>query len=109
MEAEAPGYPVRTRANIVNSDGTLLVGQYRTGGSALTFRIARELNKPMFHVKYPRTAEAHTENAVEEFRTWLETHRIRTLNIAGDRESASPGIFEFTRQFLSEALRQTEP
>src|SRR5262245_35594312 len=52
IECERRGYPARTRKNVLDADGTLIVGPYRTGGSALTVAIARELMKPLFHVDY---------------------------------------------------------
>ena len=35
-ECRERGYPARTKANVLNADGTLIVGPHRTGGSALT-------------------------------------------------------------------------
>ena len=40
-----------------------------------------------------------------EFRGWLTNHKIRILNVAGNRESQNPGLQEFTRTFLISALR----
>jgi hypothetical protein len=42
---------------------------------------------------------------MDEFRRWLEEHDIVVLNVAGNRESQSPGIAEFTREFLVQTLR----
>jgi hypothetical protein len=39
-----------------------------------------------------------------EFRSWLERHNIQVLNVAGARESESPGIANFTNRFLVTAL-----
>ena len=100
LECELEGFPARTRRNIVDSSGTFLVGQYRTGGSRLTYDVARELRKPLFHISFP-----NRRDCVDEFRRWLEEHDIVVLNVAGNRESQSPGIAEFTREFLVEALR----
>src|SRR4051812_21280651 len=50
IECSEAGYPARPRANIALADGTLLVGDYSGGGSRLTFEVARELNKPLFHL-----------------------------------------------------------
>jgi len=105
VECSEPGYDARTRRNVVDSDATLLIGDYRRGGSALTYEIAMELRKPVFHVPYPTTSgETTLEVRIEEFRRWLLTHRIRVLNVAGNRESTAPGIREFTRSFLERAL-----
>src|SRR5687768_8696791 len=42
-ECEEPGYPARTRRNVVDADGTLLVGPYADGGSELTVAITQEV------------------------------------------------------------------
>jgi hypothetical protein len=98
-ECRERGYPPRTKANVLNSDGTLIVGSYRSGGSALTAKIANDHGKPMFHVD-PQKALAQ----IEDFLYWLDRYHIRTLNVAGNRESETPGLQQFTRQFLISAL-----
>jgi hypothetical protein len=101
IECDEDGYAIRTRRNVANSDGTLLVGQYQTGGSRLTFEVATELKKPLFLVDCSNPPDM-TQDAlrIEEFRYWLERYEIRTLNVAGNRESETRGIAEFTRSFL---------
>jgi hypothetical protein len=98
-ECKTAGYPARTRQNVMDSDGTLLVGPYRTGGSRLTRDIAVELNKPLFHLPYEEN-----QARVQDFKKWLEDYRIAILNVAGNRESDSPGIAEFTHRFLVNAV-----
>jgi hypothetical protein len=100
LECAEDGFPARTRRNLVDSNGTLLVGHYRSGGSRLTYDVARVLSKPLFHISFPERRDR-----TEEFRDWLEKHDVVVLNVAGNRESQSPGIAEFTRDFLVRALR----
>jgi putative molybdenum carrier protein len=100
LQCEQEGFPARTRRNVVDSSGTLLVGQYRGGGSRLTYDVARELIKPLFHISFPKRRDC-----MDEFRRWLKEHDIVVLNVAGNRESQSPGIAEFTRDFLVQTLR----
>jgi len=97
-ECEEEGFPARTLRNVADSSGTLLVGQYETGGSRLTFEVATQLNKPLFLAAFGNFGN------VQDFQHWLEEHQIQVLNVAGNRESQSPGIAEFTRQFLLKAL-----
>jgi len=101
-ECEQEGYPARTRRNIMLSDGTLLIGPYESGGSKLTYEHATQMSKPLFHIAYPPDND---EERITEFRKWLEHHGVQTLNVAGNRESQSPGIGAFTRSFLSLSLR----
>jgi putative molybdenum carrier protein len=100
-ECSDPGYPARTRANVLASDGTLLVGPYQSGGSGLTHQIATHAGKPIFHLEFPSQIQ---DPRLIEFRVWLHRQRVRTMNVAGNRESQSRGIQEFTREFLIVAL-----
>ena len=105
VECDEPGYPARTRQNVLQSDGTLLVGPYESGGSAFTNAVAQEANKPIFYIPFSGPATVNNDaSRVEAFHQWLETHRIGILNVAGNRESNNPGIQEFTRRFLLTAL-----
>ena len=106
VECEVSGYPARTRQNVAAADGTLLIGQYQTGGSKLTYDFARQLKKPFFAVAFPIATDVTPESLpVQEFRSWLQRFDIRVLNVAGNRESEAPGIREFSRMFLVTALR----
>jgi hypothetical protein len=100
-ECEEAGFPARTRRNIVDSTGTILVGRYQSGGSRLTYDVVKELKKPLFLVAFPSAGHCS-----EEFRNWLAAEEIRVLNVAGNRESQSPGIAEFTRSFLVRAIKR---
>jgi hypothetical protein len=105
-ECAEPGYPARTRQNVMDADGTLIVGSDATGGTALTTTIAKHHNKPLFYVAFPVPADAAPlEKIADDFRTWLTQQGVRTLNVAGNRESERPGIREFTRNFLTVALQ----
>jgi hypothetical protein len=102
-ECPEAGYPARTRQNVLDADGTLLVGLFDTGGSALTAAVAQDERRPMFHLAF--TAGTPREKQCEEFRRWLRQHDVRVLNVAGNRESECPGIQAFTRSFLIAALQ----
>ena len=104
VECAESGYSARTHNNVLHADGTLLVGQYRSGGSGFTARIAREAGKPLFHLAYVPNLGIVPNERMEEFRYWLERYNIHILNVAGNRESNSPGIQELTRSFLLAAL-----
>ena len=103
VECDEPGYDVRTRQNVLDADGTLLLGNHSTGGSALTMKIIQELRRPIFHVPFP-APDANPERLVAEFREWLTRHEIRTLNVAGNRESQNPGLQKYTKEFLISAI-----
>ena len=88
-------YDTRTRLNVQDADGTLIL--YRgalEGGTQLTARIAGQLRKPLMLVDLGQPAP------VGEIRTWLSANHITTLNVAGPRESKNPGIYQEARRLL---------
>jgi predicted Rossmann fold nucleotide-binding protein DprA/Smf involved in DNA uptake len=86
-ETPSANYSQRTRRNVRDSDGTLILlnGPPR-GGSLLTQRTAAARGKPCLLV------DVNTTIAAAEIRSWLGEHGVRVLNVAGPRESQSPGI-----------------
>jgi predicted Rossmann fold nucleotide-binding protein DprA/Smf involved in DNA uptake len=58
QEASSKEYPVRTRLNVEDSDGTLvLTASSPTGGTALTLKLARQLHKPFLLIDLARDAD----------------------------------------------------
>jgi hypothetical protein len=98
-ETESPKYAVRTRLNVRDSDGTLvLVFGEPAGGTSLTIEFAAELRRPCLVVDLEDPPEPAT---VAE---WIAAHRMTTLNVAGPRESTSPGVYSAALRFLSEVF-----
>ena len=57
-ETSTRAYPERTRRNVLDSDGTLILARGRpTGGTALTIKIAAETGKPCFIVDLSAEAD----------------------------------------------------
>ncbi len=91
----------RTRANVHESDATLILhGGSITGGTRLALRTARRLGRPAFAVNLQNPGKPR----VGLVREWLVENRVHTLNVAGPRESESPGIYGLARDFLLELL-----
>jgi hypothetical protein len=85
-ENDSTDYTVRTRQNVADSDATLILYEHRlSGGTMLTRRVATELGKPCLCVRIGKDIE-------HEVAAWLNATKPRALNIAGPRESSSPGI-----------------
>jgi len=103
-ETASRAYPVRTEKNVAASDGTLiLTGGPLKGGTALTVRLAKKHGKPYLILDPARQEEA------KKLRKWLRIYAITVLNVAGPRESESPGIYERSLSFLEKALKQRDP
>ena len=98
--AELPGsgYRQRTRQNVIDSDGTLIVNLGVLEGRTLeTCKFAEQLGKPCLLIQ----AEASQRAAqAESLDRWLHTHRIVTLNVAGPRASKRRDIYNATRTLL---------
>jgi hypothetical protein len=99
-ETGSKDYSRRTEWNVRDSDGTMIltVGE-PTGGTALTIRAAEELGRPCIIL------DPSGEAGVERFREWMEAWKIETLNVAGPRESAIPGIYDLAVAFLQKILQ----
>jgi hypothetical protein len=98
-ETKSPRYPQRTKANVLDSDGTLILTRgCLAGGTALTVRIARAKGKPHLVVDLGQPADP------AEVRNWCLAQQIRILNVAGPRESETPGIYAQAAEFLRAVL-----
>lgn len=96
-------YTPRTEANVCLSDGTVLMGDASSGGSRETKAFCIEHQKPCYELPW-RSGESVPLEKVADFRLWLAEHKIRILNVAGNRESGQPGIYDAARAFLLAAL-----
>jgi hypothetical protein len=92
-ESSTNDYKQRTKDNIVNSDGTVIFCDRVSPGSILTKKYCSELRKPCV-----------INPSKEYFLQWLEENKINVLNVAGNRESVSPGIETKTIKFLTSTL-----
>ena len=88
------GYRHRTRRNVADSDGTLILNLGDlAGGSLLTQAFARRLGKPLLVVPLD---DGVTRETAARVLAWLREHKIQTLNVAGPRETQRPGIYRLT-------------
>ncbi|TWU47738.1 putative molybdenum carrier protein [Rubripirellula reticaptiva] len=99
-EYSSPKYSARTAQNVIDSDATLILYERKLiGGTLLTARLCKRHKRPCFLIQMD--AEGPQEAIV-----WLSELRPATLNIAGPRESTSPGIAGRARPLLLEMLSQ---
>lgn len=93
----------RTEWNVRDSDGTVILSfGAPKDGTVLTFQMADQYKRPHHYIDMDRELDAPA------FATWLRSNNIEILNIAGPRESHSPGrVYSRALLFLrmlSEAL-----
>ena len=99
-ETRSAEYAQRTEWNVRDSDGTLILAQedHLSGGTAQTVSLANRLGKPCLILNlasHPRASDV---------REWMRRYRIRVLNVAGPRESKSPGVYGRAAAFLREVF-----
>jgi Circularly permutated YpsA SLOG family len=97
-ETPTAEYPQRTEWNVRDSDGTVILHRGRTDrGTALTRRLAHRHGRPLLVLDL-RSAEP------AQLAAWIAEKRIRRLNVAGPRETGSPGLQAAATAFLRAAL-----
>jgi hypothetical protein len=87
------GYDDRTFQNVKDADGTVIFAEKMSDGSVLTIQFCINQNKPFM-----------VNPSEEDFVQWLADNNTRILNVAGNRESISPGIENRVIKFLSSTI-----
>jgi hypothetical protein len=99
VETASSKYPVRTEQNVVDSDGTLILFVARLqGGTLLTLRLTKKHSKPIL------LCDFEEQTSIDEMRQWIAEHDIRVLNVAGPRESTSPGIYTKAKSLIKRII-----
>lgn len=99
QENGVANYPARTRQNVVDSDATLILYSGSVGGGTrLTKRMCQQASKPCLMVSITEP------DLQKQLAQWLLEECPETLNVAGSRESSSPGIQQQTKELLVECL-----
>ncbi|HPG73737.1 MAG TPA: putative molybdenum carrier protein [Bacteroidales bacterium] len=93
-------YQERTRLNVSESDGTLIFicGGIIGKGTHYTRSTCIQLNKPFLVIDLFN----NPGNNIEQCRQWIQQESIEVINIAGNRESTSLGIYRLCSSFLSD-------
>ena len=88
-------YPLRTKQNVADSDGTVWFGHQDSPSGKLTIGTAQKLRKPWL-----------INPSSGELRDWLERVQVRVLNVAGNRVSSfNRGIYQRTYDTLIETFK----
>jgi hypothetical protein len=95
-------YSKRTEKNVLDSDGTLIISHgLLTGGSALTTSFAELHRKPWIHIDLEMASYSEAARTIQE---WVGRNGIKTMNIAGPRESKDPMIYQSVMELLEECV-----
>jgi len=98
-EMPTPAYPARTEQNARDSDATLWFGAIDTPGAHATIESCHKLSRSCLRV------EPGGPTRPSQVADWLRQGRVKTLNVAGSRESEGPDIGARVERFLSAVLR----
>lgn len=103
VEHESPLYPPRTEANVRSADVTIIISVIGVPerGSTLTEKLCQKLGSPYARLNIPNT-KCLKAPYIERLHFFLEDLESNdyTVNFAGNRESISPGIEEWTQSFV---------
>jgi len=101
-EHAQPTYPPRTRENVIEADGTVIFnfGQQASSGTTCTLGACHVNSRPVIVAKYlPGQGWDVTPAQVVD---WVKANRVRTLNVAGNREvEGSTHVYDKVRLFLN--------
>lgn len=97
-EMPTSSYTARTKQNVLDSDGTLIISHGElTGGSALTQEYAEKRRRHYFHVDLDITPAV---KGVIMINHWIELNEIKILNVSGPRSSKDPMIYQDAREII---------
>jgi hypothetical protein len=114
-ETNSANYLVRTEANVIDSDATLILTLgIAKGGSLRTIEFAHGHGKPYLAISVTTMSR---KRAVEQIVSWLNGAAVEepkpprdcVLNVAGNRESRADGIQDVTEAIIIDVIRAVNP
>ncbi len=109
-ETDSEEYVIRTEANVIDSDATLIFSYGElTGGSLYTAEMCQFHDKPFLHVDLaasPRDAARQVTRFLSEQASRLG--RALAVNIAGTRGSQAPKIRDAVEKIVLDVLGESQ-
>ena len=100
-ESTSGKYEVRTKQNIEDAHGTLILTKgVPTGGTLLTIKYAERINKPHLIIN----PYLDRQVIVKMILRFIVNNGTIILNVAGPRESKIPGIYEQSKSVMLDVL-----
>lgn len=101
-EMKSSDYPKRTRQNIIDSHGTVIISRGQlSGGSKLTLTFSKVVGKPNCYLDLFR--QDHFEAAMV-LQSFILENQIEVLNVAGPRASSDPNIYHDVKSILESVV-----
>lgn len=102
VEMDTTDYRARTKQNIINSHGTVIISRGNlSGGSKLTWTYANVIGKPNCCIDLLKTEEFEAAVILKSF---IMENKISILNVAGPRLSHHPWIYNDVKTVLEVML-----
>lgn len=99
VELPQSGYRQRTKRNVLDSDGTVIIYfKYLNGGTQLTLKFCLSEKKPYLLID---ATELKEERAAERIHEFVQEYDIKKLNFAGPRASGESEAYGYTKQVVS--------
>lgn len=97
------GYAQRTRRNVLDSDGTLILFfEELSGGTLKTVQYCEHLRKPVFKINLTKMP---VDQAAAEVMGFIRREQIGCLNVAGPRGSRAPDAIQIVNEIVSLVLK----
>ncbi len=102
IEMDTPESYFRTKKNVMDSDGTLILNKGELShGTLLTYDFAAKHSKPNLIVQLDAEEIIKPEQVIR----WIDGQFISILNVAGPKESKCPGgIYLEARNYLDQVF-----
>ena len=111
VEHSSSRYPPRTKLNIRNADLTMIFDVSESTqvvemsrGTQLAVSMARELDRLVVVIHADLSSPPSPKRA-EAIKAWLDDKDVRTINIAGNRESKAHGIGAWVEAYMREVFK----
>jgi len=99
------GYRERTRQNVLDSDGTLIIYfGAPSGGTEQTIACCIEARKPYVLVDAEELAAARAARKAAEF---VRRFGVEVLNVAGPRAGGAPRAYDYAKEVVHRLLTET--
>jgi hypothetical protein len=106
QEMPDENYASRTRQNVIDSSGTLIISHGElTGGSEYTMELAIANHRPWLHIDM---SAAQPGAAAKSIKKWVKSNKISILNVAGSCASRDPEIYQATSEIMEAVLSKTK-
>lgn len=103
QELAGGGYRQRTRRNVLDSDGTLIVYfSQPEGGTEETLGFCMREKKPYLLID---AKEISVERGAQRVAQFVQTNRIAVLNVAGPSAGREPRAYQYVRDVMLKYLR----